>query len=542
MTLRFSQPLAATLYALCIALLLFASSESAHAQAGQSLSVTPPFAQMVITPGDVFRSYVKVVNPNSFPLTVYVTPVNFATGDEDGRPKFIPLVDQEVDNATMGGWIQVTRDPITIPPETSYDVSYQIDVPTDASPGGHFAALLIGTKPPEGDGVSAVKTSQVVTALFLARVEGDIEEGGQIREFSVVNWFSSTPRAELSLRFENTGNVYIQPQGDITIYNMWGKERGFIPVNQKTNFGNVLPKSIRKFSFEWEGTPSITDIGRYKAVATISYGINGKQSVDRTVHFWVIPVRATLITLGFIAAFIAFLAFSIKLYVRRALQLAGHDTKVVSQTKVSLPVRQRLDRHIIAAPIKEGVLDLRRTVQSRGQTNTVDAGMRGFAQRYRTFFGSAFIGLLGIALIVWYVVDARVEERPYEVTVKHTEGSTTISSEEVTHDRMGADDTATPALEDDAVVRQLVSIVNASGVPGTGAEVAQRLEREGYRVADISTDADGRERSAIIYNASKTEEASKLSVVLDGTPLSARAEGEEAEPEILIIIGKDLAD
>lgn len=521
---------------------------AAHAQEGQALSVTPPFAQMVVLPGDTFRSYVKVINPNAYPLTVFVTPVNFATGDEDGHPKFIPLIDQEVDKATMAGWIDVTRDPLVIAPESSVNVNYLINVPGDAQPGGHFAALLIGTRPPDTAGASAIRTSQVVSALFLARVEGDILEGGQIREFSVTDWFSSTPRAELALRFENIGNVYIQPQGDITIFNMWGKERGFIPVNQKTNFGNVLPKSIRKFSFEWEGTPSITDIGRYSAVATLSYGVNGKQSVDRTLHFWVIPVKATLITLGFIIGFIVFITFSIKLYVRRALQLAGHTVERVpgKTTPRTLPSTKRIDRRVMSAPLKEGVLDLRRSVKRQPDPLNAEKGdgLRSFISRYRKFFGAVSIGIVGLGLIFWYVLDARTEERPYEVKVKHSDGTTTITSEEVLRDRLDVPEDRTSveseAIDDEPL--QLVSIVNASGVPGTGAEIALRLEQRGYRVADISTDADGRDRSAIIFNASKIEVATLLSEVLDGTPLSARPEGEETEPEVLVIIGRDLTD
>lgn len=518
------------------------------AQEKQSLSVTPPFNQLVVKPGDTFKSIIKVVNVNSFPLTVYATPVNFETADEQGHPKFIPLLNDPIDKTTFAGWLEVTREPITIAPESTVSVEYSIFVPDNAPPGGHFAAILIGTRPPvdsEQPQPATVKTSQVVSSLFLARVAGEVVEGGQIREFSVAKSFSSTPKAEFILRFENTGNVYVQPQGDITIYNMWGKERGFIPVNHKTNFGNVLPKSIRKFSFAWEGTPSITDIGRYKAVATISYGIDAKQSVDRTVYFWVIPVKATLITLGFIVGFILFVMFAVRLYIRNMLRLAGVDPRLAAAPRA---VRyEKITRREIVAPIREGVLDLRRSVTQSTVKEEKVKGLSYFVRDYRTFFLSTIIGVLGVGLIVWYIVDARGAERPYEVTMKQAEGDVTITSEEVLRDRERietANEEQNEGAQKPEVLdnKENVSVVNASGKVGAGATIALRLEKAGYTVEDISTDTDERTASVIIYNHNKLPVATKLSELLPGVMLSARTEGEEAEPEVLIIIGNDAAE
>lgn len=519
------------------------------AQESLVLSVTPPFSQLVVQPGDVMRSYVKVINANSFDLTVYADPVNFETADESGHPKFIPLIGDAIDKTTFAGWIDVTREAIVIPPESSKEIPYTIVVPDNAPPGGHFAAILIGTRPPEGDPRSGqLKTSQVVSSLFLARVAGEVLEGGQIRELSVANSYSGTPKAEFILRFENTGNVYIQPQGDITIFNMWGKERGFIPVNQKTNFGNVLPKSIRKFSFVWEGTPSLTDIGRYKAVATLSYGVDAKKSVDRTIYFWVIPLKATLITLGFIIAFIAFIVFSIRLYIRRVFEMAGIERLPEKSKAEKFATRtarpHAVTRKEIVAPLRAGVLDLRQSVQSRRRVdkNIESGGIFGFARMYRTFLSSSVIGLIGVALIVWYVIDARGTARPYEVVVRQEGGDVTVHSKDMEANReVEADDTVSTTIDtsDESALRQRVSIVNASGEAGASAPFVARLEKESFSIGDISTDTDTRTTSVIVYNKNMVEEAKRVSEYFGGIPLSVRSDGEETEPEILLIIGAD---
>jgi hypothetical protein len=533
--------------------IVFLFPSSANAQSSLILSVTPPFSQIVLVPGDTVRSYLKVINANPYPLTVYAAPVNFESSDEQGSPKFIPLIGDPIDATTLAGWISVSRDPIDIPPETTVEVPYTITVPESAQPGGHFAAILIGTRPPDTDDPGVVKTSQMVSSLFMARVAGDVVEEGQIREFSVARSFVPSPRAEFLMRFENTGSVYLQPQGDITIYNMWGKERGFIPVNHKTNFGNVLPNSIRKFTFTWEGTPSITDIGRYKAIATISYGIDAKKSVDRTVYFWVIPWKATLITLGFVALFVLFVVFSIRLYVRRVLDMAGidpskrtpHPTEPVQRRTGRSPIvrmptdsaaqSRRVTRAEMVAPLRAGVLDLRKAV-SRTETRT-NGGLGNFARQYRRALMALALGVLGVGLIVWYVLDAHEEARPYEVTLTQEGRDVTLTSSQVEESRSN-ELVVDPGMPSTAN-RPRISIVNASGKTGAGSVFVERLEKAGFAVGDISTDADTRTTSVIVYNAAEVERAKEVSALWDGIPLSVRAPGEEAEPALLLIIGSD---
>jgi hypothetical protein len=327
---------------------------------------------------------------------------------------------------------------------------------------------------------------------------------------------------------------------------MWGKERGFIPVNQKTNFGNVLPQSIRKFSFSWEGTPSITDIGRYKAVATLSYGIDEKESVYRTVYFWVIPVKASLITLGFIVLFAGFIFLSIRLYVRRVLDMAGvprqalpQETKREVQVARSIKQAPRVTRTQMVAPLRAGVLDLRRAVGRAPQVTQEPLSIGMYISRYKTFFAALGIGMLGIALIVWYVMDAREASRPYEVTVHHDSGDTTLQGTEVTKERTRSD--VTPTSSESTQTRTRVSLVNASGVPGAAGVFVSKLEKEGYAIGDISTDADTRQGSVIVCNVSAVADAKAISELWDDIPLSVRPVGEEAEPEILLIIGTDRA-
>lgn len=329
-----------------------------------SLSVTPPLFQLNITPGEIWKSAIKVINSNTYDLTVFAEVNNFQPSGEDGQGSIVPREEKvdEASSGTLADWISITHEPIHIPPEQSMEVPVTISVPPNAPPGGHFAAILIGTRPPESSGSSEVRTSQAVTSLFFLRVAGDIQEKGSVREFSVAHIFRESPEADFTLRFQNNGNVQLQPQGDITIYNMWGTKRGSIPINKNTHFGNVLPNSIRKYHFSWKGDFSLADVGRYTAEVALVYGQEGKQTAADQTSFWVIPLKATLIFVGSLAFFIGIIFWIVRRYVRRVLQRGGYDVSTRKEPRgISRTVRRVLRRGNIK--IKEessGVLDLRK--------------------------------------------------------------------------------------------------------------------------------------------------------------------------------------
>ncbi|MCF7815507.1 MAG: hypothetical protein K9M10_01960 [Candidatus Pacebacteria bacterium] len=406
---------------------------SVFAQESQILSVTPPLFQLSALPGDIWQSSVKVVNGNSYPLTVYAEVVNFKATGENGEGKFVPLIDEDLTRTSFASWIQISKDPQVIEPEQSKEISFFVEIPPDAPPGGHYAAILISTEPPASDGQKmAVRTSQAVTTLFFLRIEGDVSELGNIREFRAIDTFIEKPKTDFILRFENKGNVHLQPRGDIIITNMWGTQRGIIPINYQTHFGNVLPQSIREFQFTWESQFNITDIGRYKAVATLAYGVDEIMSVTSIAYFWVIPVKITLLTLAIIALFVALIVWMVKAYVRRMLTLAGVDVGH-KQSELSIGTdnkfenrNERIFYRRMAAPIHDGVLDLRQQLRKMDESKGVVRIIVEFVLKYKMFFISICI-LIGIFITATlYIGKATEKHDNYKVIINNGDVETTI--------------------------------------------------------------------------------------------------------------------
>lgn len=313
---------------ICVALFI-ALATFAHAQPqGLSLTVTPPLFQLTIGPGETWSSTLKIVNSNPYDVRYYTQVVDFTAEGEGGQSSFIPLMTpppgEATSTATLAGWIDITGGPFTVPQSSSLDIPFTVRVPEDAAPGGHYAAILVGTEPGKAvDGGPSMKISSMVSTLLFVRIKGEVVESGRIREFRTGQELYETPRADFVLRFENTGNAHLRPQGTVTIRNMWGKERGQVLINEKGEFGNALPRTTRRYEFSWEGESSLFDIGRYRAEVTLTYGQEQKQNATYATYFWVIPIMPVAIGMSCAIILILLVVWLIRRYIRHTLALHG---------------------------------------------------------------------------------------------------------------------------------------------------------------------------------------------------------------------------
>ena len=427
----------------------------AHAQEGLSVTVTPPLIQLSIGPGESWTSTLKVVNNNPYDVTYYTQVVDMQAEGEDGQSKFIPIIDESNDPSyqsyALARWIQMSSDPVTIKAGDSANIPFTVGIPQNAEPGGHYAAILVGTEPGAyNQPGTLMRVSSFVSSLIFVRIKGDVVESGRIREFSTGKSLYQTPDVDFTVRFENTGNTHVQPQGDVTIYNMWGKERGQVQINQgDDDFGNVLPQSIRRFQFSWEGEQSLFDIGPYSAIVTLNFGDEGKQNITAKTYFWIVPVVPVSTALGSFILFIFLIAWFIRRYVRRALTLEKTRLGIAPGSPlaaVPTPVIETL-----IEPIREGVIDLRSigskktppTSASVGQAiapgaaqtaRSADGGsyessltLYQFIAKYRLFIAFLIVCVIGAVAGWWYfarVLQAQRSFQIHDVTIQDEATST----------------------------------------------------------------------------------------------------------------------
>lgn len=292
-----------------------------------ALTISPPLIKNNINRGESWGSFVKVVNNNKENISVYTYVFDFKSGPEGGV-EFLQDNFEEDDDADsespflLSKWIEITKEPILLKAHESKEIPFVIKVPEGAEPGGHYAAILVGTKPNGSLDGSGLNVSSLLSSLIMVKVGGEIIEKSDIREFSVSKNIYSEPKVDFMVRFENLGNVHVQPRGEIKVYDFWGKEKGSVPINHNSGFGHVLPGSVRSWDFSWEGEKKVLEMGRYRASLILSYGEDGAKTVYYNLNFWIIYWKFLISFILGVSLFIFTIVLLIKSSVSRAVRSA----------------------------------------------------------------------------------------------------------------------------------------------------------------------------------------------------------------------------
>ncbi|MBD3208739.1 MAG: hypothetical protein GF370_04805 [Candidatus Nealsonbacteria bacterium] len=527
-----------------------------EAQSSVSLTITPPLIKINMNPGERWTSSIKIVNDNPQTLTTYVQKREFKSGEEGGVV-FLPEPNEEEKELFLSEWIEMSLGPFNIPPFQSKEVPFTIVVPPDAEPGGHYAAILVGTQPSQGQGGTAIRVASQVSSLVLLNVQGEVEESGWIREFSTGKDFYQKPEVDFTVSFENLGNVHLQPVGEIKIYNMWGKERGTIPLNRNTEFGNVLPNSKKVWSFTWKGDDSLFEVGRYRAELFLGFGNQARQTASSTLYFWVIPLVPVIGIVGGILLFLTVLILGIRSYIRKAIFLAQKEAGLISEAQeeeAALPPLRDVEwsPRMIQAPIRKAILDLRKlNTHPLGQDKIVRAGF--FLKKYYKMALFFLVMIMWGGIAIFYVQDINQTEKEFQVSRSDQEQEAILSQEDIFKAELSATqkEGSNDALpeEDSSPVQEettpgvnkenfSIKVLNGSGVPGAASETAEQLRNQGFQVNFIgNADSFNYQRTVIQYKEGKEEEAELVASFFPESSEITVVQG--LEEDVVVIFGKD---
>ncbi len=255
-----------------------------------ALTLSPARIEITANPGDTYVGELSLINEQEGSKTFYTSFQNFESSGDTGAPNFIDAKEG------LSTWLS-TEPQITMGPKEEKTIQYTIQVPLDARPGGHFAAIFIGTSPAEQTGSNDIAVGARVGALVLLRVNGEIKEGGGLNSLETESGefiFSHLP-INLVYEFFNSGDDKLNPVGTIEIRNVFGLK--VESQNANPNAGNILPQSARKFHAIWGESLEDTSffgiikyqlqhpaIGPYKATVDLEYGTaNTKTEISKTL-------------------------------------------------------------------------------------------------------------------------------------------------------------------------------------------------------------------------------------------------------------------
>lgn len=249
--------------------------------------VSPILYEIETETGSTIEKTAKLRNLSENTYTIYTSASDFTTNGTSGKPDFIRKSELVYPDQELSSWISISSGSFIIGPNEEKEISFTINVPNDATPGGHYGAVFFknnqsGTSPTG----TAVNINIDYGVLVLVNVDGEIiteaeipvdeiivsaessDSGGwgsngqaRIPDDCLIDFTSSrydgkcidlpgdtTSESELELNsanedgipdvntddenfnvdftipFDNTGNTHIKPEGKITLIDEEGNE------------------------------------------------------------------------------------------------------------------------------------------------------------------------------------------------------------------------------------------------------------------------------------------------------------------------------
>lgn len=262
------------------------------ASAKQGFTIYPAKISLTVDKGKEQTISIKLTNAGDDTVGVITTledmvPTSGASG-YDYLPKAEGIT-------SLVDWITVNKKQFNLKPGASKDVPVTIKVPEDASPGSRFAIIFFATGSPSA---GQLNVSARVGSLVFLTVPGDFRQTGEILNFNAPQTIWDKKPINFKFDFQNTGTVYFEPKGAITITDVFGKKTAEIPVSGQV----ILPTGLRTIEASWPNPGWL--LGIYKARLAIS--VTGKGDIAaKEVTFYALPLYPGLGASGLLIILIA---------------------------------------------------------------------------------------------------------------------------------------------------------------------------------------------------------------------------------------------
>jgi hypothetical protein len=256
----------------------------------QTVTITPPNVVLKVNPGDKKEGTMGLINDSNAPITFGSQVFDFVVTDTNGTPEVLPQGTVLNNKYSAASWVALYPPQFTLKPHERINLNYYIQIPSDARPGGHYAAIVF--QPLTGganQGSGAVIQSQIAALVYIT-VSGDVKQGAEVTKFTTP-WFQEFGPATITTQIKNQGDLHINPQGTITLKNIFGKTVDIATLPNRNIFpGNVSLVYQTRLGRTWM-------FGRYTATLLAAYGVGNNLPLEASVAFWVIPWRVILLVI-----------------------------------------------------------------------------------------------------------------------------------------------------------------------------------------------------------------------------------------------------
>lgn len=214
----------------------------AAAQEEENITISPAQQRYQVDAGKEHSGEMKVINngKTAYDFIVYARP--YSVQGETYEPDF----QSTPKNADIYGWVRFEKTDYHLEPDEEVIVKYSINIPADATPGGHYGVIFAETQPSEAAQANSVIRKKRVGSIIYATVNGSYETKGEALDSEIPFW-QVEPPLRVSMRAKNTGNTDFSDKTVMTVKDVFGNVKFRIEKELL-----VLPKTTRKIDMEWK--------------------------------------------------------------------------------------------------------------------------------------------------------------------------------------------------------------------------------------------------------------------------------------------------
>lgn len=313
-----------------IFLLLLIGNEAGAQTDRLGLSVSPQIFEMDVFLGESIENNVKIENTSAVAMPINVRVVNFSAIENSGEMSF----DETLESRK---WLKMDSPDFILEPGERKNIGFSLDVPDNAEPGGHYLVILFEPQLPSFYfKEQQTRSIPIIGVLVMASVRNlsletvDVDKQIEVVEFtipeeqrmqnlektlaSMINLIPAVSAESISivdktpsnfiLRIKNNDIFHHKLEGDLFVYNIFGKKIGETKIARTT----ILPGKTRQFPVEIAPqTPAYlkwlpadvaaflaknTALGKYRAELILAVdNSNDERRLSVLTNFWALPWR-----------------------------------------------------------------------------------------------------------------------------------------------------------------------------------------------------------------------------------------------------------
>jgi hypothetical protein len=260
-------------------LLIFITCSYSFAQKPQGITVVPSIAHIDLA-NDQPEYELTYINNTKNNINLLLSVQDFTVLEDSYKINFLQGKDALNYKYSLSSWISFENNNLQLNPNEKKSVKIFIDK-NRITKGGHYASILAEIT--QEDQKNKINVRGILSSLLFVRAS----TGQEIEEAKILSLRPFTTGIEypssFSLRFENSGNVFVVPYGLIQVYDPLGNLAAKGIFNEDSL--DALPESIRTYNTPITVYQKVLLPGIYTAKINLHFG-KSNQKLSFTIKFF----------------------------------------------------------------------------------------------------------------------------------------------------------------------------------------------------------------------------------------------------------------